>query len=148
MMNPTAQNTHDQTTHLAVNDKQLTIEVRVRYCECDPMNVAHHSVFPVWMEIARTELLRHQGTVYRDLEEKNVFFAVIDMALKYRRPAKYDDLLQVHVQELPGHNGKRVKVQHSYEIHCNDQLLVTATTTLACINRQGKPIAIPQGVMD
>ena len=147
-MNSAERSTNATAVTTTADDKQLTIEVRVRYCECDPMNVAHHSVFPVWMEIARTELLRHQGTVYRDLEAKDVFFAVIDMALRYKRPAKYDDLLLVHVRELPGHGGKRVKVKHEYEIRCNDQLLVTATTTLACINSQGRPIAIPEGVMD
>lgn len=133
---------------VTADDKTLVIEVRVRYCECDPMNVAHHSVFPVWMEIARTELLRKQGTVYRDLEAKGVFFAVIDLAVRYKRPARYDDVLAVHVRELPGHGGKRVKVHHEYEIKCDGQLLATATTTLACINREGQPIAIPEGVMD
>lgn len=132
----------------STGDKTLAIEVRVRYCECDPMNVAHHSVFPIWMEMARTELLRKQGTVYRDLETQGVFFAVIDLSVRYKRPARYDDLLTVHVRELPGHGGKRVKVHHEYEIKCNDQLLVTASTTLACINREGRPIAIPEGVMD
>lgn len=112
------------------------------------MNVAHHSEFPVWMEIARTELLRSQGTVYRDLEDKGVFFAVIDLAIRYKKPARYDDLLTIHVRELPGHGGKRVKVHHEYEIRSEGQLLATAKTTLACINRQGRPIAIPDGVLD
>lgn len=139
---------HDVKKDFKEDAKALVVEVRVRYCECDPMNIAHHSVFPVWMEIARTELLRHQGTAYCDLEAKGVFFAVIDMQVRYKKPACYDDLLSIHVRELPGHQGRRVKVQHEYEIFRDKQLLATASTTLACINRQGRPIAIPPGVMD
>ena len=36
----------------------ITIDARVRYAECDPMGYVHHTVFPVWFEMARTELLR------------------------------------------------------------------------------------------
>ena len=48
--------------------RRIEVPVRVRYVECDPMNVAHHSVYPVWLEIARTDLLRRRGNAYRDLE--------------------------------------------------------------------------------
>lgn len=126
----------------------MTIEVRVRYPECDPMGVAHHGSYPAWLEIARTELFRQGGMAYRELEAQGVFFAVIDMAIRYRSPARYDDLLSVEVTELPSHGGKRVKVQHTYRILRDGQLLATASTTLACLNRQGKPMAIPAGVMD
>ena len=46
---------------------RTSIGLRVRYPECDPMNVAHHSAYAVWLELARTELLREQGLAYRDL---------------------------------------------------------------------------------
>jgi len=133
---------------MAGSPKEQSIEVRVRYCECDPMGVAHHSVYPVWLEMARTELLRSQGAVYRDLEARDVLFVVIELNIRYRRPARYDDVLTIHVKELPGPGGKRVKVQHEYAIHRDQELLATASTTLACVNRQGRPIAIPEGIMD
>lgn len=129
------------------SSKEHSIEVRVRYCECDPMNVAHHSVFPIWLEMARTELLRAQGVVYRELEAQGVFFAVIDLNVRYRRPAKYDDVLTVKVRELPGPGGKRAKVEHEYEIVRGEERIATAATTLACINRQGRPMAVPAGVL-
>src|SRR5262245_38934795 len=44
------------------------IEIRVRYPECDPMGVAHHAAYPVWLEIGRTELLRQGGVSYQQLE--------------------------------------------------------------------------------
>ena len=66
-----------------------TIEVRVRYVECDPMGVAHHSAFAVWFEMGRTELLRRSSDVpYRELESEGVFFAVtrLDVRVLYDAP--------------------------------------------------------------
>ena len=116
------------------------IEVRVRYAECDPMNIVHHSVYPVWMELARTELLRAQGAAYRDLEAAGTFFVVARMSLRYRKPAKYDDLLTVEVQALPSAG---VKIEHRYRILRDDELLVTAETTLVCLDREGKLQPVP-----
>ena len=116
------------------------IDLRVRYSECDPMNVAHHSVYPVWMEEARTELLRQQGVRYRDLEAMGTFFVVARLNLRFHRPALYDDVLQVHV-EVARTSG--VKVEHTYKIRRDGELLTSAETTLACVDASGKPCAVP-----
>ncbi len=71
------------------------IIVRVRYPECDPAGVAHHSVFAVWMEMARTELLRKQSTVYADLTAQGVLFVVARMSARFRKPVYYDQVLLV-----------------------------------------------------
>lgn len=123
------------------------IEVRVRYTDCDPMGVAHHSVYPVWLEIARTELLRQVGLPYRQLETRGVLFVVARLSVRYRRPARYDDLLRVCVWQTPAANGQsRVKVEHEYEVHHGPTLLATAATTLVCVDRQGRPQTIPPSV--
>ena len=87
------------------------MDIRVRYCECDPMGVVHHTVYPVWFEMGRTELLRDTGRNYRDMEEAGVFLAVVRMQVSYRRPARYDDVLRL-VTTLAdvGH----VKIEHTY----------------------------------
>ena len=104
------------------------------------MNVAHHSAYPIWMEIARTELLREQGVAYRDLEERGILFVVARMSLRYKRPARYDDCLCVQVQALAGSG---VKIEHRYTIRRGDEVLATAETTLVCVTREGKVRAIP-----
>ncbi len=125
---------------------QCDVQVRVRYHECDPMNVAHHAVYPVWLEMARTELLRQRGMAYRDCEAAGIYFVVARMSLKYRRPARYDDLLRVTVMARPSAG---VKVEHDYEIRRadDDELLTTASTTLVCVDRDGKARSIPPGVL-
>jgi acyl-CoA thioester hydrolase len=123
----------------------IDIEIRVRYTECDPMGVVHHSIYPVWMEIARTDLLRRRGKAYRELEAAGVFFVVARMSLRYKRPARYDDILRVHCETLPCAG---VKVEHRYEVFRGTELLTTAETTLVCVDRAGKVQPIPAGIMD
>lgn len=123
---------------------QAQVEVRVRYHECDPMGVAHHAVYPVWLEIARTELLRERGLAYRACEERGIFFVVARMSLRYRRPARYDDLLRVVVRARPSAG---VKVEHDYEILRGDESLTTASTTLVCVDRDGRLMPIPPGIV-
>jgi len=122
---------------------QVTVPIQVRYAECDPMNVAHHSAYPVWLEIARTELLRQQGAAYRDLEAGGILFVVAKLSVRYRRPAQYDDALTVHCTASPCAG---VKVEHTYEIRRDGQLLATAQTTLACVDRQGKLRPVPEAM--
>jgi acyl-CoA thioester hydrolase len=120
-----------------------SIEIRVRYCECDPMGVVHHTVYPVWFEMGRTELLRATGRNYRDMEEAGVFLAVVRMQVAYRRPARYDDVLRLETTLVDaGH----VKIEHTYELHRGEELLCTGSTTLACLDRQGKARALPEGL--
>src|SRR5580704_6714798 len=78
------------TTHC---EGRLTF--RVRYVECDPMGFLHHSHFLPFFEMGRTELLRQHGISYRELEERDVLFAVTKVAVSFKRPARYDDELEL-----------------------------------------------------
>ena len=55
---------------------QSRLVFRVRYVECDPMGYLHHSNFLPFFEMGRTEMLRASGISYRELEERDVLFAV------------------------------------------------------------------------
>ncbi len=122
----------------------ISVELRVRYCECDPMRVAHHSIYPVWMEMARIELLRCQGRPHHLLEAEGVHFVVARMSMRFRKPARYDDLIRVHVRmDCSG----RIKVNHSYDIYRDEQLLAEAQTTLVCVDASGRPRPIPDGTL-
>lgn len=116
------------------------LEFRVRYCECDPMGVVHHSTYPIWFEMGRTELLRSGGGSYRDLESGGVYLAVVRLDVSYRQPARYDDMLQLTttISRLG-----RAKIEHDYRLHREDQLLATGSTTLACLDQDGRVQEIP-----
>ena len=133
----------DAMTETSASKETGRIEVRVRYTECDPMGVAHHTAYPVWFEMGRTELLRASGLRYRDLEHQGVFFAVAALSIKYRRPARYDDQL---VLETKITGTGRAKILHAYELFRDGELLATAETTLVCLDRNGRPQAMPDGI--
>ncbi|MFG0259102.1 MAG: acyl-CoA thioesterase [Phycisphaerales bacterium JB041] len=131
--------------------------LRVRYCECDPMRVAHHASYVPWLEEARTELLRTSGIAYSQLEAAGVFLAVIGLQIAYKRPALYDDLLDIRVRVV---HVTRVKIRHEYEVRLAERpglstaevealrraghdLLITADTTLACLDAGGRPRVLP-----
>jgi acyl-CoA thioester hydrolase len=129
---------------MSSDSQQGTTSIRVRYAECDPMGVVHHTVYPIWFEIGRTELLRETGLAYRELEEAGVYLAVVDLSVKYRRPARYDDLL---VLTTTWKDAGRVKISHAYELHRDGECLVTGTTTLACLDHAGSVRPLPEALM-
>ena len=130
-----------------------TTRVRVRYCECDPMGVAHHAAYAPWLEIARTELLRDCGVTYADMEKSGVFLVITRMEIRYKRPIFYDDLIEVRTRVI---GGSRVKLEHEYEILMaqdgghgrSDRMpgmpVMTGSTTLACVGRDGKIRELPE----
>ncbi|MFG0250806.1 MAG: acyl-CoA thioesterase [Phycisphaeraceae bacterium JB051] len=125
-------------------DKVIEVPIRVRYCECDPMNVAHHSSYAVWLEIARTDMLRRDGTSYAKLEEAGTYFVVARLSIRYRKPARYDDDLTVRcwIDTCSG-----AKLDHAYEIMRGKDLIATAETTLVCVNKHGNIQPIPSGAV-
>ena len=75
-------------------------EVRVRYAETDAMGVAYHSNYLVWFELGRTEFCRTMGFPYREWEEVGVFLPAVEARCRYKHPARYDDLLEIHASIL------------------------------------------------
>jgi acyl-CoA thioester hydrolase len=119
-----------------------TITIVPRYAETDRGGVVHHSVYPVWFEMGRTELLRVNGLVYKDLEQAGVFFVVAELNIKYRQPARYDEKLQLETSCLEVTAGR---VKHIYKLtRCRDEvILAEGWSVLACVDAQGKICRIP-----
>ena len=120
-------------------------EIRVRYAECDPMGVAHHTVYPVWFEIGRTELLRESGLTYGDLERQGFLIAVVKLSVQYKQPARYDDLLLLQTTVT---GSGRARIDHAYELRRDGRLLTTASTTVVCLDRAGRPQVLPESLQE
>ncbi len=119
--------------------------IRVRYAECDAMGYLHHARYFVFIEEARTEALRAQGVRYRDLEREGVFFVVAKLACRYIRPIGYDDVVLIHTSI---ERFTRTRIDHNYLLYCDGELKSEATTTLACVGRDGSPIVMPDRIWD
>lgn len=73
----------------------ITTEISVRYAETDCMGIVHHSVYPVWYEVARTEYIKSIGMSYSDMEKSGVMLPVTSISCSYKRPAHYDEALEI-----------------------------------------------------
>jgi acyl-CoA thioester hydrolase len=116
------------------------ISIRVRYAETDRMGLLHHANYFVYFEMGRTEMLRQSGLSYREVEDAGHFLVIVDIGCKFKRPAYYDDLLTLRTTvERVTH----VKIVHRYEVRRDGMLLAEGHSTLACVDREGKPQALP-----
>lgn len=118
-----------------------TIQLRVRYDECDPMGLVHHSQYLKYFEIGRTEFFRSCGGRYRDVEAAGVFVVVAHIDCRYRSAARYDDVIDVTTRIA---KVTAAKIVHEYRICRGDELLVEATVTLAVIDRDGRLQRVPE----
>jgi len=121
------------------------LAIRVRYAESDPMGYLHHSRFFEYFEMGRTELLRQAGVSYRDLEARDVLFAVVKVECRFKSPGYYDDelVLRTTIDRMT-----RARIDHSYVLRRGETILCEANTTLACIDRRGGLIPIPDELYD
>ena len=88
------------------------------------------------------ELLRAQsGTDYRAMEAEGALLAVTSLLVKYKSPARYDDVIEV---ETRVERVRRARIDHSYVIRRDGLVLATAETTLACLDGDGRPRALPE----
>ncbi len=117
------------------------ITIRVRYAETDRMGLLHHANYLVYFEQARTELLRTLGLTYKDMEDKGFLLVVTWVDVRFRRPAKYDDLLTIRTTVV---KTTMVRIDHRYEVLCQGLLLAEGSSTLACVDRDGRPQALPE----
>jgi acyl-CoA thioester hydrolase len=107
--------------------------VRVNYSETDQMGVAYHAQYLVWLDVARTEHLRACGASYRDLEAEGLRLAVSEVVIRYRQPARFDDLVRVRcwVRDVAS---RRVEFGYAVENSEDNRLLATATVALLALD--------------
>jgi acyl-CoA thioester hydrolase len=116
------------------------IELRVRYQETDGQGRVHHANYLTWFELGRVELLRALGHSYRDLEQAGIFLVVAEVTVQYFLPAFFDDLIRLRTTTL---RAKGARIEHRYEVYRDHDLLAQATSTVACIDRTGRPTRLP-----
>lgn len=107
-------------------------QVRVQYVDTDRGGVVHHAAYLRFMEQARVELLRARGVDYRRFEEEvGKGLPVTEVRARYRKPAHFDDVLEV---ETWVGLINRAKVRFDYRIWRQAELLHEASITCACVD--------------
>jgi acyl-CoA thioester hydrolase len=120
------------------------ITIRVRYPEVDGMGYLHHSRHAQYFEMGRVELLRASGHSYADLERQGVFFVVAKLECKFKAPARYDDELTLTTRVA---RITHVRIDHTYELRRGPVILAEGATTIACVDRGGELMQIPESIV-
>ena len=107
---------------------------RARYAETDAMGVVHHAAYLPWLEVGRVNLLREAGMPYGDIEARGFLIVLSDIQVRYRRPARFDDLVTVESMVT---QAKRRRVSFGYRIllHDTHDVLVEAETHHIVVSR-------------
>ena len=119
--------------------------LRVRYAETDAMGIVHHAVYPVWMELGRSDLLRQLGQSYAQWEAQGIFMAVGELKVRYRAPARYDEL--VHIRTWVREAGRR-KVVFGYEVSRDGVRLVEGETVHLVVGPDGRGRTLPEPMLE
>jgi acyl-CoA thioester hydrolase len=115
-------------------------QISVRYAETDMMGIVYHGNYLPWFEVGRTTLLKECGLPYRELEAQGYLLPVIELGVKYLKPALYDDTLTIitRIKERP-----LLRIALEYEVRRGEELLVTGFTVHTFINKSGEPVRPP-----
>lgn len=115
------------------------------------MGVVYHAHYVDHFEAARTEALRAHGLPYRALEDAGIIMPVVELTVRYHRPARYDDLLEIHVlfSQPP-----TVRITAEYAVRRlepdgEEHPLVTGTVTLCFVDgERNRPMRAPRALLD
>ena len=115
--------------------------IEVRYSETDMMGIVYHASYLPWLELGRTNLLKETGVSYASIEQSGFFLPVVEIQMKYRRPATYDDTITIKttMKEKPF-----AKIRLDYELYKNNELIATGYSIHAFTNKSGQPIKAPR----
>src|SRR5262249_47810700 len=111
------------------------ITIRVRYAETDRMGLLHHANYLVYFEQGRTELLRSHGITYKDLEDQGYLLVLTRVEVRYRSPARYDDVLTLRTTVT---RTTSVRIEHKYDVLRDGVVIAEGETTLASVDRDGR----------
>ena len=109
------------------------------------MGVVYHSNYFVWFEVGRTDLLRHAGWTYRDMEAQGFSLPVIEAHCEYKQPARYDDELEIRVEATLA-SPARLSFKYDVVRPADALTLVTGHTIHAAVDRDGRPCRLPDRV--
>src|ERR1700683_2690856 len=119
---------------------------RVTYAECTLGNHVYYSRYLDLLEGVRGEFFRQAGIPLLALQEGATTFPVVEVNIKYKGPARYDDVLTI---ELWVHEMKGARLNFAFRIlHSSGQLLAEGRTFHVCARLDEKPKRIPKELLE
>lgn len=116
---------------------------RVSYGETDAMGIVYYAEYFHFFERARNTYIRSHGMSYTEVEARGILLPVREAQCRYRTPVRFDETIWVHAAIS---SWGRASLKFVYEIFSEDKktLLATGMTQHAVVNREGRPVALPE----
>lgn len=123
----------------------FTHRLRVTYAECTIGNHVYYSRYLDYLEEGRGEFFRQLGFSLQQLYDSGTLFPVLEVRVRYKGAARYDDVLRLELCLTEAH---RVKITFAYKLWSqNQRLLLEGETIHVCTNREEKPQRLPQDLL-
>jgi acyl-CoA thioester hydrolase len=108
------------------------------------MGIVHHATYPVWMELGRSDFLRGLGQSYAEWEARGVRLVVNEIRVRFRSPARYDEVVQVrtHLREA----GRR-RIVFGYRIERGSDLLAEGESTHLVAGSDNRARVLPDDLL-
>lgn len=118
-------------------------QIRVRYADTDQMKQAYYGKFFEYFEQGRSDLMRNIGLPYSRIEEMGLFLPVIEAHAEYRKPVRYDDMIEV-VTMLRERPVARVRLDYEVRRDGESEPIATGYTIHGFVNATtAKPTRAP-----
>ena len=107
------------------------------------MGQAYYGNYFRWFEIGRSEMFRHLGLSYKEVEDNGIFLPVAETQCKYSTPAKYDDVLVIKTSVDPA---IKAGIKFNYKIYQEDgrTLVAQGYTLHPYVQTDGKVVRPPK----
>jgi len=126
-------------------DYRFVHQVRTRFAETDAMGIIHHAAYLPYLEEARVAYLRHLGHPYDEVRTAGIDIAVLEAAVHYRAPLRFDDEVDVH---LWAGAVTRTTFQLAYLLTVGGEVRATAVTVHGCVDVNGRAARLPAWVAE
>ena len=127
--------------------QQSVVRMRVTYAEVDRMGLLHHSNQLRWFERGREEFCRRRAAAYREMEDAGLLVVVVDLAVQYKSPLRYEDVadLTVNLVEV-----RHASLAFEYELRrvADGELATAGRTRHAFVTREGRVTRVSADVAD
>ena len=121
--------------------REYEFDLPVRYYETDGQGVVHHANYFKYLELARCEQLKASGYDYADLEKDGYLLVVSKISAKFHRSSTFGDTLRIWLRT---ERARGARVDHTYRITRDGELIAEAESTIACIDRSGRVQRLPE----
>ena len=122
--------------------KQFIHKIKIYYEDTDSGGVVYYANYLKYLERARSEAIYSLGLTNTKLQKDHGSLIIVKSCnIEYKKPAKFEDELEIISSIL---SKSKTSFKMLQIIKKNNEIISEAEVQLVTVNKQGKPIKIPE----